>query len=231
MNLIDWDIAIIFNIPLWQIHRLLILSLLLQKLQLKLRDLSELVGSGRLIWRYDPIVFTPLTPPIYHQEAFANIAQALNGSTNRSVISLVDIYSKAKKRIRDMAKKGATIQIPATVNPDALNAMLLNIVSLACENGMKISSCAEDIDLTDFGIQPGKCVDDQYIQQVFGIEVIHKKDPNQRNSCGCVISKDIGMYDTCLFGCQYCYATSSFQTRQAKPCKSQSSVAIFDWLV
>jgi len=25
-----------------------------------------------------------------------------------------------------------------------------------------------------------------------------------------VVSKDIGMYDSCLFGCQYCYATTSF---------------------
>ncbi len=23
-------------------------------------------------------------------------------------------------------------------------------------------------------------------------------------------SRDIGMYDSCLFGCQYCYATTSF---------------------
>ena len=175
------------------------------------RDLSELVGAKRLIWRYDPIVFTPLTPPTYHQEAYAKIAQNLIGCTNRSVISLVDIYSKAKKRIGDMAKKGATIQVPATVDPEAFNTMLFKIVGLARENGMKISSCAEDIDLTGFGIQPGKCVDDQYIQELFGIDVIHKKDPSQRDACGCVVSKDIGMYDSCLFGCQYCYATSSFE--------------------
>lgn len=28
--------------------------------------------------------------------------------------------------------------------------------------------------------------------------------------CVDVVSRDIGMYDSCLFGCQYCYATSSF---------------------
>ena len=32
-----------------------------------------------------------------------------------------------------------------------------------------------------------------------------------REACGCVSSVDIGAYDTCLFGCAYCYATSSHQ--------------------
>ena len=37
---------------------------------------------------------------------------------------------------------------------------------------------------------------------------------DSRNACGCVVSRDIGMYESCLFGCQYCYATKSFE--QAK---------------
>ena len=45
---------------------------------------------------------------------------------------------------------------------------------------MEITSCAEDIDLSCYGIRAGKCVDDELIEKTFGIDVSHKKDPSQR---------------------------------------------------
>ncbi len=176
------------------------------------RELAEGLGPNRVIWRYDPIVFTGITSPAFHEENFRRLAESLRGYTRRAVVSIVDIYRKIEKRLKELAGT------PAAVRPcDAgdFGPLMCRLVELATENGMEIVSCAEEVDLRPFGILPGKCVDDRVIAEAFGIEVPKTKDPAQRKACGCVVSRDVGMYESCLFGCRYCYATKSFDQSKA----------------
>ena len=61
------------------------------------QKLSEKIGKHRVIWRYDPVIFTGTYTPEYHLKAFEQIAGALNGYTDKCVISFGDVYAKNKK--------------------------------------------------------------------------------------------------------------------------------------
>jgi len=174
--------------------------------------LADRIGSERVIWRYDPIVWSNVTRTEFHQQTYGRIARALRGYTRRSVISLLDSYRKAEKRLKALAQQGIGLATPDEAD---LGKLVQALVETATANGMEITSCAEQLDLQRYGVRPGKCVDDEYIQRVFGLDVTHQKDPSQRPACGCVASRDIGMYDSCLFGCAYCYATSNFERARA----------------
>jgi hypothetical protein len=169
--------------------------------------LSQRLGSARMVWRYDPVVITRRMSPSFHQDNFHFLAETLRGYTHRSVVSLVDLYRKIEGRLRTLAGSPDEVQ-PCL--PEHLAGLMPNLVRLAGANGMSITSCAEETDLIPFGIRPGKCIDDDLLHQAFGIQLTATKDPGQRPACQCVLSKDIGMYDTCLHGCLYCYATGGY---------------------
>jgi hypothetical protein len=170
-------------------------------------ELSARIGPERVIWRYDPIVFTELTPPAYHAEQFARLAKLLEGSTRRCVISAVDRYRKLTRRLRELEGTPAEL---IDFDSESLHGLLEQLAVSAGQHGIEPVSCAEEEDWTSWGIRPGKCVDAELLNLLFGLTLENKKDASQRQACGCVASRDIGMYGTCMFGCVYCYATSSF---------------------
>lgn len=176
------------------------------------KRLSDRIGPGRVIWRYDPILLSTVTDAHFHKESFSLLARELRGSTARSIISLATIYRKLRGRLSCLEQNGIRVREPEDLETADL---MTSLAAAAKENGMEILSCAQERNLSDFGILPGKCVDDALIRELFGIEVSHRKDPSQRKACGCVESRDIGMYDTCRFGCVYCYATSDFGRAKA----------------
>jgi hypothetical protein len=179
------------------------------------RRLSDRVGPDRIIWRYDPIVFSQGTGASFHRHRFAEIVRTLRGHTHRVVISMMDPYKKTDKRLKALVQEGFRV-VPYNGEPSPrFEALMRDLAGLARENDMEISSCAEEIDLAPFGIRPRKCVDDAYIARLFGLTVSGAKDRSQRKACNCVVSKDIGMYDSCLFGCRYCYATTDFSRARA----------------
>jgi len=172
--------------------------------------LANTIGPERVIWRYDPILVGSELTFHFHRRQFTQLASALNGCTKRVIISLADYYRKTERNLRQYEDEGEVLfRNPETI--DGFDAFLSNLVRTGNQYGMTIQSCAESVDLKSHGIQPGKCIDNEYIEQITGKEVTSRKDPGQRAECRCVHSVDIGMYDTCRYGCRYCYATSNYR--------------------
>ncbi len=100
------------------------------------------------------------------------------------------------------------------------------------------ATCGEQIDLKQFCIGHNRCVDSELMKRLwyddkellyylnhgeipgkeglFGLDFSRPplppeklKDKGQRKHCGCIKSKDIGMYNTCRHLCAYCYANTS----------------------
>ena len=166
--------------------------------------LSERVGPDRIIWRYDPVILSSRTDVSYHQQRFGYILERIQAATCRIVISSVDDYRKASHNFKRLQVQGLTIQ--TDYRAEQLASLCTFMSEQAGRHNIPVYSCAESFDLTPFDILPGKCVDGDLIARLFNVQVKAGKDRSQRRECGCLQSKDIGFYDTCLHGCAYCYA-------------------------
>lgn len=101
---------------------------------------------------------------------------------------------------------------------------------------IQLATCSEKVDLAKYKIEHNKCIDDVLMARLFSNDtdllyflsygklpkkeyslfdnknenlLKDLKDRGQRAECGCIFSKDIGMYDTCKHHCIYCYANTS----------------------
>lgn len=165
------------------------------------QELSNKIGKEKVVWRYDPIFFSNRYNVQYHLKAFRSIAEALSGYTEKCVISFLDIYPKNKKNMDNL--------LSYDLSDSELRGFAKELSNIAKENHIKIGSCAEKIDLDEYGIIHNSCIDKELIEKIIGCKLKINKDKNQRIECGCVESVEVGTYNTCKNGCVYCYANYS----------------------
>lgn len=167
------------------------------------KELANKIGPEKIVWRYDPIILSNITHFDYHLEKFGNLAGQLSNYTEEVKISFIDYYKKVQtplKRLSDYCFIVHPEQEPG------FNNFLKKMVNIAHQFELKITSCAEPVLQGISDIEAGSCVDINRINRLFKLNLVYKKDPSQRDSCLCAVSKDIGSYNTCRAGCQYCYA-------------------------
>lgn len=163
--------------------------------------LSDSIGPDRVIWRYDPIFLSRLYTVDYHIRYFEELAKRLSPYTRKCTISFLDLYRNTEKNIAILA--------PDKFSVERQTQLAKTIAKIAHSYGLRIDTCAEEIDLSQYGIEHAKCIDDCLFSQLLQCPLEIKKDKNQRLGCGCAESVDIGAYNTCQNGCKYCYANYS----------------------
>ena len=161
------------------------------------KKLSEKIGSEKVILRYDPVILSDNYTIDFHKKAFARLCDLLAPYTKKIVFSFLDDYKKISKNIKQLNIK--------EISAEEMCIMAEYFADTAKKYNLKIESCAEQIDLERFGINHGKCIDNELIEKITGYKLSVGRD-NQRNACGCIKCIDIGEYNTCMHKCLYCYA-------------------------
>jgi len=171
-----------------------------------LRQLSELIGPERVIWRYDPIIFSSVTSAAYHQRKFAELAADLRGAASSAYISFCDPYGRTRRHFERLNKvSGLEFWFG---DPAEHTQLARDLLEIATSEGLKLFSCAE-AGLDVEGVRAGSCIDPRLISHLRPDLDFRLKPAPTREACGCVEAADIGAFDSCIFGCEYCYANQS----------------------
>ena len=194
------------------------------------KELSNRIGKEKVVWRFDPLLLTNEIDVKELLKRLEKIGDELYKYTNKLVFSFADIgiYKKVESNLNK-----ANIQyIEFTL--ETMLEFAEGLQTLNKKWGLELATCAEKFDLNKYGINHNKCIDDDLMIDLFhqdeelmtflGVEFIEPslfdatttitktkkiKDKGQREACGCIMSKDIGEYNTCPHECVYCYANTS----------------------
>ncbi len=197
--------------------------------------LSQKIGKQKVIWRFDPYILTDKYDIDLLIKRTEYIGDRIYKYTEKLVFSFADIsiYRKVRKNLNL-----ANIHYKEFTELK-MHQLAEKLSKLNKKWNLELATCAEKIDLTVYRIKHNKCIDDELMVRLFnqdkvlmnfiGYEpdsiyplneyshnnIIYrykiKKDKNQRANCGCVMSMDIGQYNTCPYGCVYCYANNSIE--------------------
>ena len=191
------------------------------------KKLVEILGPKSVVWRYDPLILTDNVTIDSLLDRIAYISDMLVGYADKLVFSYADI-STYKKVVRNLRASGVDYR---EWNYQSMVEFASRLSDVNKERwNFQLCTCSEAIPLERFGIEHNRCIDPDLITRLAPDDAIlqnflakAKTDKGQRKHCGCVLSKDIGSYNTCPHGCTYCYANISPYSARQNFIKHQSN--------
>lgn len=166
------------------------------------KELSRKVGIHAVGWRYDPIFVSEKYSIKRHIEEFEYMASTLCGYTNVCVISFIDLYQKVLRNFSEVREVKRNEQIE----------LAKAFVHIGKKYGITIKSCAESMELADYGVDCSGCMTAEVFEKSIDCALNVPKKKSARAECACLLNGDIGAYNTCGHLCRYCYANYDAKT-------------------
>ncbi|MBE1426626.1 hypothetical protein H4684_003292 [Desulfomicrobium macestii] len=192
--------------------------------------LSARIGRDRIIWRFDPLLLSDTVTEDVLAKKVQRVGNLAHPYTSKLVFSFADIAAYRKVRT-NLASAGINY---SEFDTAGMMRMAQRIAEMNHGWGLDLATCAEAENFEKLGIMHNRCIDGELMLRLFpsdselrrflnprqrplmlGMSDLDSKwqdkikDAGQRKECGCIVSKDIGAYNTCAHLCTYCYANTS----------------------
>ena len=153
--------------------------------------LSRQIGKKRTVVRYDPILLSGKYDKKFHLEFARETAEALDGFTDRVVISFIDLYEKTKRNFPEARS------VPFKDQRD----LAKSLVGIFAPHNITVQSCFEAAELSEVGVDISGCMTQSLMEDANGIKLAVPKMNPARPGCNCLTGNDIGAYNSCPHLC------------------------------
>ena len=158
------------------------------------KKISRAIGKENVSVRYDPIFLSEKYNITYHIKAFKKLCMLLNGYVETIIVSFLDEYKNVLKNKNVLQYRNFTEEDYKIIGK--------NFSKIAKLNNMKVQTCFEDRNLTEYGFTKGECLSHELAYRL----TAKKYKSWKARRCNCVEMVDIGVYNSCKHFCKYCYA-------------------------
>ena len=162
-----------------------------------IKKISNEIGKENVVIRYDPILINNIYTLEYHIKAFNKICELLDGYIIKILVSFIDDYKNVRKNYHILKYRNLTENDYKTIG--------LSFSESAKKHNIKVHTCAEVRDLTEYGFIKDECMSKELAYKLTG-KIFKKWNARKNVPCKCIEMVDIGVYNSCKHFCKYCYA-------------------------
>lgn len=167
-----------------------------------LKELSAIVGKQRLVWRYDPVLINKTYTVKRHFETFEYLVSRIRPYVARCVFSFVEMFIKISQRISDVV----------TLGREEKHTIAAGLAKIAQKYGLPLQICCAEAGYTEYGIRQDGCLTLSALGEANGCKFRQIKHLGNKAGCKCIVSRDVGWYDSCPSECKYCNANRGMES-------------------